>query len=677
MNKQKFGQEVLLAIYKNCGFGKDVDTVANLVAQHLDITFEKAKNAIYTLKSKKGLFIDNNIVKANDAVTRKLKNLKLLSTKENKTNINFISNQKTTYKNGDLVLGKIIKDKQGFYIVEPYKDTANHFIIYQTKDIQDNLNKTCLIRIDDIKKQIVSIVNVFGFSNDPISENVAIATKYGFSTEFPNEVINEANQVPQFVTEEQKQGRVDYQNLDFVTIDPIGCKDKDDAIFDAMTDKGLRCYVAIADVSAIVEDGSKLDKEAYKRGNSAYLGGGVYPMFPPVLSNGICSLDENKPRLAVVASAIVNNDGSFSDEKIELAVIDVKKSYSYAEAEKTHLCQDGEDIKNATTKRQLDLLYKNTKILENRYKNILRIDSHEPEYKFSEDRTNVEDIKISNEEYSHLVVETRMILANEIVAKFFKDKKIVGVFRTHKKSEDEKFEHLKKTLSNFNIDYDLENTPESFYNLLELVKSNPSRDYLMVEISRALSKAKYLATYKETSHFGLSIDNNGGYIHFTSPIRRYADFKTHQLIKQVLAYGNILDGNKQQLESICEHLNDQEKKADMAESESDKYLACLWAKKHMKEKQLGYIFSIKNGCVTILHKNGTVKVLMLLSELPNAQNKPYKESKDKMSVSNGETKFSLGDKIDFYFGNIDLESRLIMGVVDKEKINEENNNLEK
>ena len=46
MNKQKFGQEVLLAIYKNCGFGKDVDTVANLVAQHLDITFEKAKNAI-------------------------------------------------------------------------------------------------------------------------------------------------------------------------------------------------------------------------------------------------------------------------------------------------------------------------------------------------------------------------------------------------------------------------------------------------------------------------------------------------------------------------------------------------------------------------------------------------------------------------------------------------------
>ena len=677
MNKQKFGQEVLLAIYKNGGFGKDIDSVANLVAKNLDITFDKAKNAIYTLKSKKGLFINNEIVQENIAVTNKLKRLNLISTKQTKTVTNLGHNRKPTYKNGDLVLGKIVKDKQGFYVVEPYKDTTNRFIIYQTKDIQDSVNKTCLIRIDDIKKQIVSVMNVFGFLNDPISENVAIATKYGFSTDFPKEVINEANQVPQFVTEEQKQGRVDYQNLDFVTIDPVGCKDKDDAIFDVMTDKGLRCYVAIADVSAVVESGSELDREAYKRGNSAYLGGGVYPMFPPVLSNGICSLDENKPRLAVVASAIVNSNGSFFDEKIELAVIDVKKSYSYAEAEKTHLCQDGEDIKNARTKKQLDLLYKNTKLLEKRYKNILRIDSHEPEYKFSEDRTSVEDIKLSNEEYSHLVVETRMILANEIVAKFFKERKIVGVFRTHKKSEDEKFENLKKNLSNFGIDYDLENTPESFYNLLELVKLNPSRDYLMVEISRALSKAKYLATYKDTSHFGLSISDNGGYIHFTSPIRRYADFKTHQLIKQVLEYGNVFENNKQQLENVCEHLNDQEKKADMAERESDKYLACLWAKKHIDEKQSGYIFSIKNGCVTIIHKNGTVKVLMPMCDLPNAQNKPYRESKDKMSISNGETKYCLGDKIDFYFSNIDLESRLILVKTDKEKINIKNEDIEK
>lgn len=676
MNKQKFGQEVLLAIYKNGGFGKNVDDVAEIVANRLDISFDKARNAIFTLKSKKGIYISNDIVQENKAVTEKLKKLNLLATKLNTVN-NISLTPKTAYKDGDLVLGKIVKDKQGFYVVEPYKDKINKFIIAQTNGIEDSLNKTCLIRIDDIKKQIVSVVNVFGFSNDPISENIAIASKYGFSTEFPKEVIDEANRVSQVVTEEQKQGRVDYQNLDFVTIDPVGCKDKDDAIFDVMTDKGLRCYVAIADVSAVVDNGSNLDKEAFRRGNSAYLGGGVYPMFPPVLSNGICSLDENNPRLAVVASAIVNSDGSFSDEKIELAVINVKKSYSYAEAEKTHLCQDGEDVKNATTKQQLDLLYKNTLILQKRYKNILKIDSHEPEYRFSEDRTSVEDIKLSNEEYSHLVVETRMILANEIVAKFFKDRGIVGVFRTHKKSEDEKFETLKNSLHNFGIEYNLENTPESFYNLLELVKLNPSRDLLMVEIARSLSKAKYMATNNETAHFGLSINNSGGYIHFTSPIRRYADFKTHQLLKQILEYGNVLQENKQQLASICEHLNDQEKKSDMAESESDKYLACLWAKKHIGEKQSGFIFSIKNGCVTILHKNGTVKVLMLLFELPNAQNKPYKESKDKMSVFNGETKYSIGDKIDFYFGNIDLESRLIMGVVDKEKTNEENNNLEK
>ncbi len=661
MNKQKLSQMVLLSLYNNNGFDKSIDEMAEIIAGDINLNKEKVKDILYKLKSKSAFLLDGDKIIENKKVTKELQRYGYI----NNTSSTWSRNVTRKIHSGDVLLATIKRVEKGFVIVSPREDSKSEYVVFDKDNSKYTVGNTCTFKVKDVANKQGTIEQVFGSILDPISENVAIATKYGFSTDFPQEVLGEASNVPQFVTDEQRLGRVNMEHIPFVTIDPMGCKDKDDAIYDEVLPNGdIKVYVAIADVSAVVPKGSKLEKEAFKRGNSCYLGGGVYPMFPSLLSNGICSLDEGKPRLAVVASAIVSKDGKFRDEKVELAVINVKKSYSYEEAEHTHNNENNLHVVNADTKDVLDTLYKNTEILGKRYKNVLRIDSHEPQYKFSEDRTSVEDITLSNQEYSHFVVETRMILANEIIATLFKKDNNVGIYRTHQKVQTDKLERLNQIIASCGIDFIVQNSNESFIELIEIIKQHPARDYLMNQITRALSRAQYKATEDETGHFGLAITSEGGYIHFTSPIRRYADFATHQMIKQMLLYGKT-SVNKNELYNICEHINEQERKADSAENESDKYLACLWAQNHKDELHSGYISEIGDGFIVVTHDNGTVQVNIPTETLENGKKSPYKIGTSKMFIYNNSKTYTLGEKLHFHFGHIDLLTRMIYGYKDK------------
>ena len=542
--------------------------------------------------------------------------------------------------------------------------------IEQTETAKRSVGKTCLVKVkNDGNIPYADVHEIFGFSDDPISENVAIATKYGFSTKFPEDVLADAAKIPQYVTAEQKRDRKNLTHIPFVTIDPEGCKDKDDAIFDEPIKDGFKVYIAIADVSSGVSAGTVLDKEAFKRGNSAYLGGGVYPMLPPELSNGIFSLDEGKERLALVASANINYDGKISEPKVECAVIKVKKSYSYQEAEKTYLNEDGLDKVNAGTKKTVDTLYKNTKLLEEMLSKMMEFDSHEPAYRFSNDGKDVEDIVLSNKEYSHKVVETRMILANEIVAQFFRERSLTGLFRTHEGARADKLVALKKKLNAFGIKYKLENTTESFNGLLEVIKQSPARDYLMAETIRTLSRAKYVATDSEIAHFGLGITNaDSGYMHFTSPIRRYSDLLTHRMLKEILL-GKVPSLSPYTLSLVAEHLNLQEKKADKAEAESDAYLACLWAKKHEGEIQKGYISQIGKDYIKVMTADGTVPVLLLTEKLKNYKYENYKIFPTGMKLVGKTITYALGDNIEFEISDVDFAGGTIFGSCEQKKEN--------
>ena len=91
---------------------------------------------------------------------------------------------------------------------------------------------------------------------------------------------------------------MDYRKVFTVTIDPLDARDFDDALsLKQLADDTWEVGVHIADVSHYVREGTSIDREAKKRGNSTYLVGEVVPMLPHRLSSGICSLVEGEERL--------------------------------------------------------------------------------------------------------------------------------------------------------------------------------------------------------------------------------------------------------------------------------------------------------------------------------------------------------------------------------------------
>lgn len=607
----------------------------------------------------------------------KEKEIKIIDDKVTKYTKDF-ANSKTVIDTTQKVIGTVLQNEDGSIFVKVRGFGERVCDVNQTELAKSSVGKTCLVKILQNTENVLfgNLEEVFGFSDDPISENVAIAAKYGFTNKFSDEVHNEAMQIPQEVTEKQREGRTNLEHIPFITIDPEGCKDKDDAIYDEPAKDGFKTYIAIADVSSGVLPNTELDKEAFKRGNSCYLGGGVYPMLPPELSNGTFSLDEGKPKLALVASARITYDGHINDAKVEYAIINVKKSYSYPEAEKTHDGVEGYDKTNIKTKKTLDYIYRNTKILENMFSKKLEFDSHEPAYKFADGGKTVDQIFLSNEEYSHTVIETRMILANEIVAQFFKDRGLVGLYRTHETIQPDKISALKNVLRSFGIEYDLQNTTQSIQNLLEVIKESPARDYLMAETIKSLPKAGYKATIDDVAHFGLGVTkNDAGYMHFTSPIRRYSDLITHRMLKDIIN-GKIPAYKQTTLAFVADHLNLQEKKADWAERESDSYLACMWAQNHLNEEMKGYISQIGKDFIKIMTANGTVPVSVPYSKLKNPSHERYKITQNGMALQGKDITYKLGNITKFRICDVDLETRMIFGDASEKELNNDNTKTE-
>ncbi len=144
------------------------------------------------------------------------------------------------------------------------------------------------------------ILKVLGHKDDPNAEITAIVHDFKIRDEFDSELLKEADEVARPIEEKDLEGRKDLKDKCFVTIDGEDTKDIDDAVCLEDIGKGMsRLYVSIADVSHYVKEGSRLDREALKRGNSVYLLDRVIPMLPHVLSNGMCSLNEGEDRLSM------------------------------------------------------------------------------------------------------------------------------------------------------------------------------------------------------------------------------------------------------------------------------------------------------------------------------------------------------------------------------------------
>ena len=392
------------------------------------------------------------------------------------------------------------------------------------------------------------ISEILGHITDPGVDILSLVKSFGIPSEFPQEVLDEAEKLPDSVCADseaiRRQNRKDLRALPTVTIDGEDTKDIDDAISLVKEDGMWKLGVHIADVAEYVKEGSALDKEALRRGTSVYLADRVIPMLPRKLSNGICSLNAGEDRLALSCLMTVNGQGEVTDYEIAESLIHVDARLSYNGV--MRLYEEGDDseiagslawqgyrgIKGRTQKiaAMLRRMKKLAAVLKKKREERGSIDFDFPEAKIVLDEKGrpVEIVARERTEATDLI-EDFMLLANETVARHCVYLEIPSVYRVHGVPAPDKMRELAQFVRGFGCRFRYgqgDVHPSQIRDLLEMIKGRPEEAMLSRMVLRCMQKAQY-ATGCE-GHFGLAL---GHYCHFTSPIRRYPDLLVHRSLK--------------------------------------------------------------------------------------------------------------------------------------------------
>src|SRR5947209_8641866 len=382
-----------------------------------------------------------------------------------------------------------------------------------------------VVRLDAWESRHVNpegeIIEVLGPATAPGIDMLSIIRKFHLPAEFPKDVLNQAERISEEIGSRQIEGREDLREEFIVTIDPDDARDFDDAIHVDKTKSGWRLGVHIADVAAYVEPGTALDREARRRGNSVYLPDRVIPMLPERLSNGVCSLKPEVDRLT--HSVFINFDkrGVVRSARFARSVIRSAHRLTYKEAYAILTAPPRDHLGE-----QLHLTWELAALLRRKRFEHGALDLDFPEVKVWVDKQGepIRLERVENDE-SHQLIEEFMLAANEAVARELKKRAIPTIYRVHENPDPEKLAEYREFALSFNYKVgDLTHRAE-LQRLLAEIRGKPEEQALKVGLLKSLKRARY--DPQSLGHYGLAKTN---YLHFTSPIRRYADLVVHRAL---------------------------------------------------------------------------------------------------------------------------------------------------
>ena len=442
-----------------------------------------------------------------------------------------------------------------------------------------------LLKINNANNEITEVL---GLITDPnIDEKISLAI-YNKKDEFTPACEDEARAWGDTVDPSMYKERVDLQHLPFCTIDPDDAKDFDDAIYYDTSKNEL--YVAIADVSEYVSAFSATDKEAKNRCFSIYFPHKSVPMLPRTLSENICSLRPDEPRLAFTFKISLNDDLSVKKEELFSAIIKSKKRFTYNEVDKIL------ENKSGCEQGILDWLLPLHKITQRLKQIRLKkgFDFRSKELKMSlNDDGLIASTHFESETPSHALIEDCMLLANKAAAKMISK----GIFRNHAPADIKKINFLLDDLAALGIEAQYES---DLALMIAKIQSKANELGIREDADKLIIKAQKRAEYSHTSsgHFGLGFET---YTHFTSPIRRYSDLTLHRLLKAQLAkddklYNYLLEG----IEATCEELNIKEREADKVAFDFMDRKFARWAEQNIGKEFICYISEISEPLIARL-----------------------------------------------------------------------------
>lgn len=554
---------------------------------------------------------------------------------------------KTIKRNYEPLVGEVIL-VDGEYFVKPDRKGANIYIP------RDNLNGAVeghKVVVTPLKEgnRVGKITKIIGHKNDVGVDILSFVYEYNFSPSFPDEVVEELDDIPSYLTEEEinkelSSGRRDLRSEEIFTIDGSDTKDIDDAISLSKLDDGkYKLGVHIADVSYYVKEGTKLDDEAYFRGTSVYLVDRVLPMLPHKLSNGICSLNENEDRFAFSCVMIIDDKGDIGHYEIFKSIIRSRKKMTYEEVNKIlEENTTSEDYKSF--EKTLLLMNELSKILRKKMirRGYIEFESTEAKIKVDENchPTHIESrVQRSGEE----LIENFMIAANETVASSIYYKNLPGIYRVHDKPDEKRLGEFMKFLSLHgyvvNGKSKIDN-PKDLQHILSQLEEVPEVRVLHDMAIRSQAKAVYSDI--NIGHFGLG---SKCYSHFTSPIRRYPDLILHRLLKDYnYNYSDrIISERKEELPIECEHCSIREQEAQNCERDVDKMKKAEYMMDHIGEVYDGIISGVQEFGFFVELEN-TIEGLVKAESIKGDY---YVFDNDLMALigKKSKKKYSFGDKV--------------------------------
>ncbi|MDC8920402.1 ribonuclease R family protein [Metamycoplasma hyosynoviae] len=397
---------------------------------------------------------------------------------------------------------------------------------------------------------------------------------------FNEEVINESEKLPDFVSEDEILRRTNLINLQTVTIDGMDTKDFDDAISCKKEGDNYRLHIHIADVSHYVKENSVIDTEALARGTSIYLPNKVIPMLPFKLSNGICSLNPNEIRACLTLEVLVDKLGNNIEEKLYASVIKSDFRLTYNEVN-DFLENKKNDIPEFIKNNLLDA-YELSKIILNKksQQGYIDFEIQEPKIVLN-DKLEVEKIYITQEGKSEKLIEAFMVHANETVASMMEHNQIPSIYRIHEKPSNEKLIDLQNFLTYLGIQVSVpfDGKPKSFENMVQKIKTKAFDDNIKFSLLKTMQKAIY--STKNIGHFGLASE---AYSHFTSPIRRYPDLLLHRLVRRYLIEGEkIIPEDIEKLTSIINEIAIRNTESEKVAVQIERDVVDFWKSQFFKQ----------------------------------------------------------------------------------------------
>ncbi|MEP6602732.1 MAG: ribonuclease R [Spartobacteria bacterium] len=563
----------------------------------------------------------------------------------------------------DTMVGTLQNSRNFFYVVPDDPRLVHN--VYVQAAAKAKIGDKVVVRLEAWESRHVNpegeIVEVLGRADDPGVDVLSIVRNYHLPTEFPKAVLAEANNIPETVEAKAIVGREDLRSKFIVTIDPDDARDFDDAInVDKIDNQTWELGVHIADVAAYVTPNSALDREARKRGNSVYLPDRVIPMLPERLSNGVCSLKPDVDRLTHSVFIQFDKSGCAKNARFARTVIRSAKRLTYKEAYAILKAPPRDKLGE-----RLHAAWELAALLRRK-----RFENGSLELDFPEVKVRVDDKgrpirleRIENDE-SHQLVEEFMLAANEAVASELKKRNIPTVYRVHEDPDPEKLGEYRELVLSYNYKVGDMSQRREVQRFLASIRGKPEEQALKIGFLKSLKRARYLP--QPLGHYGLAKNN---YLHFTSPIRRYADLIAHRSLAKWHRHPAD-DRSKHRLEAdatgelaaLAQHISDTERNAAEAEIEAVKMKKLEFFERQLQERDpqifAAVIVDVRNYGLLIELPDVVLSGLVHVSSLTD-DFYVFDATQRRLLGRQSRKRFSVGDQLRVFVARVDRFKRQI------------------